>query len=328
MFRIQYISLILYLTLIIAQPAVAAHSSSVDRDDLNDNIVKEFPIPILFGVELDDLVPDFGDSRGGGTRSHEGQDMRAPLGTPVVSPTEAIVLSIGTGPSAGKFVYTANPGGETFRYMHLDTIADLKRGDELDVGDFIGTVGDTGNAPDGVYHLHFEVRDEKNRPTDPYERLDEDSFSVKQKMSFLRDIMREVDDENEYAEFLVEAFPEDFLTATKKKYRLPGEIEEALEDSGINDKAELLAKLDTLISSIPSIVPAGLVEGDSGVGVSLLQTYLIYVGSGPDRDALAAAGATGYYGRITAAAVTEYQDQNRIPETGLYDIKTKAHMVR
>jgi len=328
MFRVQYICFILLLALSVTQPADAAHPFSVDRDDLDDDAVETFPIPILFGVEHDDLVPDFGDSRGGGTRLHEGQDMRAPLGTPIVSPTEAIVLSSGTGPSAGKFVYTANPGGETFRYMHLDTIADLKRGDELDVGDLIGTVGDTGNAPEGVYHLHFEVRDEKNRATDPYERLDEDSFPVKEKMSFLRDIMREVDDEDEYAEFLVESFPEDFLTASEKKYRLPGEIEDALEDSGINDKAELLAKLDTLIRSIPSIVPAGLGNGDNGVGVSLLQTYLIYVSSGPAHDTLAAAGATGYYGRITTAAVTEYQEQNRILETGRYDAKTKANMMQ
>jgi len=290
-------------------------------------VVEIFPVPVLFGVERDELVPDFGDPRGGGTRFHEGQDMRAPLGTPIVSPTEAIVISTGSGSSAGNYVYTANPGGETFRYMHLDTIADIKRGDELKAGDFIGTVGDTGNAPDGVYHLHFEVRDEDNTPTDPHERLDEEPFSVKEKMSFLRNILRDVDDDDEYAVFLVKTFPKDFVTAAEKKYRLPGQIEDALDNTGVNDKVKLLAKLDALIRSIPSIVPAGLEEGESGAAVSLMQTYLVYTASGPARDALAAAGATGYYGRITAAALREYQEQNKLSVTSVYDAQTRAHMI-
>ena len=329
MFSLKRFVFIILVFLLINQPAIAGRSSySVDRGDLDDDIVDAFPVPVLFSVYKDVLVPDFGDSRGGGTRSHEGQDMRAPLGTPIVSPTEAIVISTGFGDSAGNFVYTANPGGETFRYMHLDTIADIKRGDELDTGDFIGTVGDTGNAPDGVYHLHFEVRNSKNTPTDPYERFDDEPFSIKEKMSFLRDIFRDIDDDEEYAEFLVSTFSSDFMTAAEKKYSLPSVIEDALDDSGINDKAKLLAKLETLIRSIPSIIPAGLGEGDSGVGVSLMQTYIIYTSTGSARDALAAAGATGYYGGITSAAVNEYQEQNKLTMTGRYDIETKTHMMR
>ena len=107
--------------------------------------------------------------------------MRAPQGTPVVSPTEAVVTGVGVGASSGKYVYTANPGGESFRYMHLDTMADIERGDKLSVGDFIGTVGDTGNAPDGVYHLHFEVKNLKNEAIDPNERLGGAPFTIKNK---------------------------------------------------------------------------------------------------------------------------------------------------
>lgn len=327
MFSFKHFILILIFFLLTDQSVMAARSSySVDRSDLDDDIVEIFPVPVLFGVDKNVLVPDFGDSRGGGTRSHEGQDMRAPLGTPIVSPTEAIVISTGFGDSAGNYVYTANPGGETFRYMHLDTIADIKRGDKLDIGDFIGTVGDTGNAPDGIYHLHLEVRDDKNTPTDPYERFDDESFSLKQKMSFLRDIIRDVEDEDEYADFLVKTFSSDFMVAVEKKYSLPDVIEDALDDSGANDKVRLLAKLDTLIRSIPSIVSAGLREGDSGAGVSLMQTYIIYTNKGSARDALAATGATGYYGRITAAAISEYQEQNKLSVTGIYDTETKTRM--
>lgn len=309
--------------------AEARHGDSVNRSKLDNDIVEEFPVPILFGVAYESIVPDFGDPRGGGTRSHEGQDMRAPKGTPIVSPTEAIVISTGEGASAGKYVYTANPGGETFRYMHLDEIANgLRRGDVLDVGDFIGTVGDTGNAPDGVYHLHFEVRDSKNRATDPYERLAGDVFSLKEKMSFMRDIMNGVDDEDEYAEFLVETFKTEFLAAYEKKYDLPNEIEDVLGDSDVVAAVDLLVKLRTIIATIPALLPVGMTDGDSGTHVALLQTYIIFNSEGPARDYLAASGATGYFGGITTAALIEFQEDNNISETGVFDTATKREMAQ
>ena len=322
--RLLFVFLLFSVT---AASTNAAHvAGRVDRSDLDDDIVESFPIPVLFGVVYDDLVPDFADPRDGGLRSHEGQDMRAPLGTPIVSPTEAIVISTGEGASAGKYVYTANPGGETFRYMHLDTIADLDRGDRLDVGDFIGTVGDTGNAPAGIYHLHLEVRDEDNDPTDPYERFSEDGFTLREQISAVRQIMREVRNEEEYATFLVETFPDVFMAALEKKYDLPNEIEDILEESGADERVELIKKLDALIQTIPSVLPVGLGGGDSGTAVSLLQTYLIYTQRGSARDRLAEAGATGYFGTITADALREYQAVHTLPETGAFDAKTRTVM--
>ena len=298
-----------FLTLLLALAPVAADARyDVNRNDLNDDPVEEFPLPVLFGIEYESVVPDYGAPRGGGTREHEGQDIMAPPGTPIVSPTEAIVISTGQGASAGKFVYTANPGGETFRYMHLDEIANnLRRGVELDVGDFIGTVGDTGNVVPGDHHLHFEIRDDRNRATDPYERLAGEPFTLKEKVSFLRGILKEVDDRDEYAELLVETFPDVFREALQKDYNLPHEIDEVMEDAGVVDTIELIAQLEKLIASIPALIPSELSSGDSGIAVSLLQTYLIFNSEGSARDRLAAAGATGYFGSITVAALLEYQ---------------------
>ena len=161
-----FLRLVIYILIISLPLTTFARYERIDRGNLGDDMVEEFSIPVLFGVEFDDLVPDFGDSRGGGTRTHEGQDMRALKGAPIVSPTEAVVIKTGTGSSAGKYVYTANPGGETFRYMHLDYIADLYPGDRLDVGDFIGTVGDTGlvrKSGRDASHLHFEIYQDGSR---------------------------------------------------------------------------------------------------------------------------------------------------------------------
>ena len=216
--------------------------------------------------------------------------------------------------------------------MHLDSIADIKRGDKLSVGDFIGTVGDTGNAPDGIYHLHFEVKGQDNEPTDPYERLSGTPFTLKEKMNSLEDILDDVDDvddvddSDEYAEFLEASFTSEFTDAKIAKYSQPREIEEVLQDTGVDENIDLLAKLDELIALIPSVIPVGVSQGDTGVAVSLLQIYLIFTSEGSARNALAGASATGYFGRITTATLEEYQTNNNLEETGEFGIDTKQEM--
>lgn len=327
----RYIAALLVFGLVLPVSTYASHStygSRVDRSDLDDDPMDTFPIPILFGVDLSDITPDFGDPRDGGTRSHEGQDMRAPEGTPIMSPTEAIVIRTGSGASSGNYVYTANPGGETFRYMHLDDIANLDPGDKLDVGDYIGTVGDTGNAPDGVFHLHFEVRDEDNKATDPYPRLS-DGWDLEEKMSILRDVFRKIRNDDDYAEFLVETFPSEFQLALQRGYDLPPVIEEALEDKGIVSEAEKLEQLTDLIQSLPGLINLELRNGDQNAAVIILQLYLIYVSEGSARNALKTAGPTGYFGAVTEAALTEYQEDNLLVVTkGIYDSRTREAMMK
>ncbi len=151
------------------------YSSSLQRKirKLDDDPVEEMPVPVLF-VKLSSITSDFGDPRGGGTRTHEGQDILAPQGSFIISPTDAVVTSTGKGSSSGTYVYAVGPGGESFRYMHLDKIAyGVKSGKELKKGDIIGYVGNTGNASGGPHHLHFEIRDGR-KATDPYPRLGEE----------------------------------------------------------------------------------------------------------------------------------------------------------
>lgn len=304
----------------------ASHNSGVDRDDLDDDIEEDIYLPVLFAVGLDDIVPDFGAPRGGGTRTHEGQDILAPEGTPIVSPTDAIVISTGVWTGAGHYVTTANPGGETFRYMHLETVANIERGDELDPGDLIGTVGDTGNAPDGVYHLHFEILDEDKEPQDPYPRITKE-WTLKKQVSFLKDIFRNIRNDEEYARFLVDEYPSVFKTALREGWSLPREIREELEDNEVEKELDAEQGLRSVLSTIPKVVGSGLETGDNSVFVSLLQLYLIYTTDNPARDRLAAAGPTGYYGSITADAVRAYQAEKEIPETGEYDTRTRGEMM-
>lgn len=140
-------------------------------ENLDEDRVDDLPIPVLVGVEVRHLTRNFGDSRSNGTRTHEGLDIMAPKGTPVASPTEAVVVRIGNGSGSGRYIRTANPGGESFVYMHLDKVAEgLEVGDEVGRGEVIGFVGNTGNASGGPAHLHFEIREDGD-PQDPYPRL-------------------------------------------------------------------------------------------------------------------------------------------------------------
>lgn len=138
---------------------------------LGSDIVQLIPVPVA-GISLSSISSNFGDPRDGGTRSHEGLDIMAPRGTAVISPTKAVVIRIGDGSSSGLTVATANPGDETFIYMHLDSIASgLAEGDVVEIGTILGYVGNTGNASGGATHLHFEIRGENRTAKDPYPRI-------------------------------------------------------------------------------------------------------------------------------------------------------------
>ena len=170
-----------------------SYSSSIQRkvNKLDDDEVEDLPIPILIGVHLSNLWPNFGDPRDGGARTHEGEDIMAPRGAIVSSPTEAVVVRTGEGSSSGIFVTTANPGGETMNFYHLDSIAlGIKAGTEVKAGDILGYVGNTGNAAGGATHLHYEIR--KNRKAlDPFPRLTKE-FSNEIRLRVLTDLLKEL----------------------------------------------------------------------------------------------------------------------------------------
>jgi murein DD-endopeptidase MepM/ murein hydrolase activator NlpD len=302
-------------------------SSSLQRkiDDLDEDVVDDLFIPILFGLTLDDVFPNFGDPRDGGSRTHEGLDFMALRGTPIVTPTDAVVTRVGEGESAGLYVYTANPGGESFRYMHLDAIADIDAGDVLKAGDFIGTVGDTGNAKGGAPHLHFEIRD--GEAQDPFLRITEE-LTLKEKMAFVEDMFTSLEDEEEMAEFLVDTYRTEFTQALQAGYELPEEVEEMLEERGVVSIVSLQEQLNAIIESIPEVVEPGLTLGSTGARVSLIQFFLIYKNAGPSARTLQSAGATGYFGPVTAEAIREYQTYIGADTTGVYDAQTRTLLTR
>lgn len=99
----------------------------------------------------------YGDPRDGGKRKHEGIDIFAPKGTPVVAPTAGIVTRVGQSTLGGKTVWMNDTRrGHSYYFAHLDSQY-VKEGMRVKQGDELGTVGNTGNAQYTPSHLHFGV---------------------------------------------------------------------------------------------------------------------------------------------------------------------------
>jgi murein DD-endopeptidase MepM/ murein hydrolase activator NlpD len=93
-----------------------------------------------------------------GDRLHEGQDIFAPQGTPVLSATEGYVANLGQNTLGGQTVSVIGAGGRVYYYAHLDAYAPhLAEGDFVTTQTVLGYVGNTGNAAGTPPHLHFGV---------------------------------------------------------------------------------------------------------------------------------------------------------------------------
>jgi peptidoglycan LD-endopeptidase LytH len=276
---------------------------------------QELYIPVLFGVKKSNITPNFGDPRGDGTRTHEGEDIMARRGTPIVSPTDAVVTNAGNGPSSGIFISTANPGGESFVYMHLDAVADgIASGGYVKKGQIIGFVGFTGNASESAPHLHFEIR--KNGATDPYPRITKE-FTLQEKVLSVNNYLQIASDKNTVAKNMVALYRTDFVEASRQGISLSPYITAELQTGQTVTQSQ---------SPSPSIDSSYFGLGAQGQQVSTLQKFLINKNVGPNARLLKDAGATGYFGNVTKSALSEYQTSVGISATGYYGPLTDAHI--
>lgn len=284
-------------------------------------------MPVLFGVGLKNIFPNFGDPRDGGARTHEGEDIMAVKGTPIVSPTQAVVLKTGVGASEGNYVYTANPGNETFVYMHLDRIGEgVVPGTMLTAGDLIGYVGNTGNAAGGAAHLHFEIHDSSGAPTNPFPRLTNE-FSPAEKMADLTKIFAQTSDPSGLAQFLVSNFRSTFTSAVTTGIVMPTQIA-GLLGTVISTPTSTLPTTASS-SRTPSALSRNLTLYSRGEDVRLLQKLLNEKGYSV---ALSGAGSKGnettYFGPATRVAVIKFQlAQHIAPAVGYVGPLTRAALI-
>lgn len=113
------------------------------------------PVPVE-GVRARSLADTWGGARSEG-RKHQGIDIFARRGTPVVSSTEGIIMEVGLNRLGGQVVWVLGPGGQRHYYAHLERYADVEAGMRIEAGRVLGYVGTTGNAKGTPPHLHYGV---------------------------------------------------------------------------------------------------------------------------------------------------------------------------
>jgi peptidoglycan LD-endopeptidase LytH len=114
------------------------------------------------------FIDSWGFPRSGG-RTHEGTDIMAALGTPVVAIVTGTITYAGYGDSAGNWLQLSGDDGNGYWYMHNQD--NLVSGGRVTVGQQIATVGNTGNASGGPPHVHFEYHPGGGGPINPYPLL-------------------------------------------------------------------------------------------------------------------------------------------------------------
>ena len=99
----------------------------------------------------------WGDGRDAGKRKHEGIDIFASRGTPVLAVEDGTISRVQETPIGGKVVWhRLGLLGQHIYYAHLDSQL-VEEGQKVNRGDTLGLIGNTGNARSTAPHLHFGI---------------------------------------------------------------------------------------------------------------------------------------------------------------------------
>ena len=135
-----------------------------DRLVLYAHILKLYTQPpdARLAMPLEDVrkqsIADTWQAARGVGRKHEGQDIFATRGTPILSATSGYIYNIGENNLGGQTVSVIGKGGRVYYYAHLDSYArGIKIGERVSTRTVLGYVGATGNAQGTPPHLHFGV---------------------------------------------------------------------------------------------------------------------------------------------------------------------------
>lgn len=88
-------------------------------------------------------------------RLHAGTDFAAPIGTPIYSTADGVVVHAGWSSGYGRLIKIQHEFGIETRYAHLNQIR-VNVGQRVSRGDRIGDMGNSGRSTGP--HLHYEVR--------------------------------------------------------------------------------------------------------------------------------------------------------------------------
>lgn len=103
------------------------------------------------------FTDDFGAARAD-TGWHHGNDIFAPIGTPLLAVADGTLFSVGVNSLGGNRLWLRDRSGNEFYYAHLSAFSPLaEEGAAVKAGDVVGFVGASGDAVGTPPHLHFEI---------------------------------------------------------------------------------------------------------------------------------------------------------------------------
>jgi murein DD-endopeptidase MepM/ murein hydrolase activator NlpD len=110
----------------------------------------------------------WGAPRDGGRRRHQGIDLLAPAGTPLVAVASGHIsrLSNTDRGRGGISLWLRDRRGTAFYYAHNQHNL-VHLGQQVHAGQLLARVGATGNARGGPPHLHFQIHPNGGRPVSP-----------------------------------------------------------------------------------------------------------------------------------------------------------------
>jgi murein DD-endopeptidase MepM/ murein hydrolase activator NlpD len=116
------------------------------------------------------FINDWGFPRSGG-RTHKGTDIFADRGTHALA-TSSGTLRLDTYSLGGKILWLRGNDGIHYYYAHLDGYPNgIRTGSQVQKGQVIGFVGNTGNAITTSPHLHFQMHPGGGSAVNPYPTL-------------------------------------------------------------------------------------------------------------------------------------------------------------
>lgn len=125
--------------------------------DMEELRALEASLPEIWPA-IGDVTSDFGwrrDPLRGGWDFHSGLDISNRRGTPIRAPAPGRVVRAFYNSGYGRMVEIDHGFGITTVYAHCHVLR-VKKGDQVQTGDLIATLGSTGRSTGP--HLHFEVR--------------------------------------------------------------------------------------------------------------------------------------------------------------------------
>jgi murein DD-endopeptidase MepM/ murein hydrolase activator NlpD len=144
---------------------VAGLRGRIEQIQIEISLLRPFAVCPLGGPHA--IADNFGDLRRdpkGGTHIHQGDDIMAAMGTPILAPFDG-EASISHSRLGGLGVYVHGEYGYVYN-AHLSALGTLG---PVETGDVIGYVGSTGHSSGP--HDHFEWHPESGAAVDPYEYL-------------------------------------------------------------------------------------------------------------------------------------------------------------